>query len=248
MNLTEKTSEESDGLNEKKGAFLKRILTDLKNSFYFIWDIGKTLIFVIAIAFLIRFYLVQPFYVEGQSMEPGFNNGEYLLIDELTYHFRSPERGEVIVFRPPISTYQNYIKRIIALPGEEIDFQNNSNGDFIIKNQKHITGETLEEPYLNPNTPTRSEKDVKLEDQNYFVMGDNRTQSSDSRIFGPVFKKNITGRVWFYIKMEPWKSIHLGGLKLTIPKIKSMGRIAKPQYKIDNLSFSIPQDDTDRHA
>ena len=96
----------------------------------YIWDIGKTLFLVVAVAFVIRFYLVQPFYVEGQSMEPNFNNGEYLLIDELTYHFREPARGEVIVFRPPINTYQNYIKRIIGLPGESISFD----GSVTIKN------------------------------------------------------------------------------------------------------------------
>jgi len=226
--------------------FLKRIFKDLRDSIYFLWDIGKTLIFVVAIAFLIRFYLVQPFYVEGQSMEPSFNNGEYLLIDELSYHFRSPERGEVIVFHPPIeNTYQNYIKRIIALPNEEIDFQN-SGGDFVIKNQKYATGKTLEESYLTPNTPTRSEKDVKLGDQNYFVMGDNRTQSSDSRMFGLVFRKNITGRVWFYIKTEPW--FRIPKTNIVIPKIKSMGKITKPQYKIDNLSFSFPQNEIDRNA
>lgn len=231
-------------IKERINEFLKKAPKELKNSFYFIWDIGKTLFFVITIAFLIRFYLVQPFYVEGQSMEPSFNNGEYLLIDELTYHFRAPERGEVIVFKPPISTYQNYIKRIIALPNEEIDFKENSG--FVIKNQKEQNGATLEENYLTPETPTRGEKNVKLEDKNYFVMGDNRTQSSDSRVFGPVFKGSITGRVWFYIKTEPWKTFHLGKLSLTIPKIKSFGRIPKPTYKIDNLTMLfLPQNKTD---
>lgn len=220
-------------IEQEGGAILKKTSKELKDSFYFIWDIGKTLLFVIAIAFLIRFYLIQPFYVEGQSMEPNFDNGEYLLIDELTYHFRSPERGEVIVFKPPISTYQNYIKRIIALPNEEIDFNSIEQGGFAIKKIGSETGQTLEEPYLVADTPTRGEKNTKLDNSNYFVMGDNRTQSSDSRVFGEVFKGNITGRVWFYIKTEPWRTISLGGLKLTIPKIKSMGRITKPQYKID---------------
>lgn len=220
-------------IEEGGGSLMKKTSKELKDSFYFIWDIGKTLFFVVAIAFLIRFYLIQPFYVEGQSMEPNFNNGEYLLIDELTYHFRSPERGEVIVFKPPINTYQNYIKRIIALPGEEIDFNGIEQGGFSIKRPGSETGQTLEEQYLTADTPTKGEKDVKLDESNYFVMGDNRTQSSDSRVFGEVFKGNITGRVWFYIKTEPWKTINLGEFKLTIPKIKSMGRIAKPRYKID---------------
>lgn len=212
----------------------KALLFDFKEVFSFLWDIGKTLFFVIAIAFVIRFYLVQPFYVEGQSMEPSFDNGEYLLIDELSYHFRAPERGEVIVFRPPISTYQNYIKRIIALPGEEIDFNKNENGGYVIKNQKNPEGLSLEEPYLSPGILIKGDKDTKLDTGNYFVMGDNRTASSDSRVFGEVFKNNITGRVWFYIKLEPWHTFHIFGLNFSIPKIKSMGRVPKPTYKLDS--------------
>jgi len=232
-NDSQSKKEKQEIIIEEEKTLLKKTTRELKDSFYFIWDIAKTLFFVVAIAFVIRFYLIQPFYVEGQSMEPNFDNGEYLLIDELSYHFRGPERGEVIVFKPPISTYQNYIKRIIALPGEEIDFNSTEQGGFAIKKPGDSGDQILDEPYLAANTPTRGEKNVKLDDSNYFVMGDNRTQSSDSRVFGEVFKRNITGRVWFYIKTEPWKTINLGGLKLTIPKIKSMGRVAKPQYKID---------------
>jgi signal peptidase I len=238
--------EEKQVLRNNIAEVTKEVLNKIKGYIFFIWDIGKTLFFVIAIAFLIRFYLVQPFYVEGQSMEPNFNNGEYLLIDELSYHFRPPERGEVIVFKPPISTYQNYIKRIIALPNEEIDFKESSG--FVVKNQKSPNGEILEEGYLTPETPTRGEKDIKLEDKNYFVMGDNRTQSSDSRVFGPVFKGNITGRVWFYIKTEPWKTFRLGSLSFTIPKIKAIGRIPKPEYKIDSLTtLLLSQDNLNRN-
>ena len=211
----------------------KALLFDFKETFAFIWDIGKTLFFVVAIAFVIRFYLIQPFYVEGQSMEPSFNNGEYLLIDELSYHFRLPERGEVIVFRPPISTYQNYIKRIIAIPNEEIVFNNTEQAGFQIKNEKNPTGAALEEPYLSPGTVTRGDKNYKLDDNNYFVLGDNRGASSDSRVFGPVFKNNITGRVWFYIKLEPWKQINILGFHLSIPKIKQIGRTPKPIYQAD---------------
>jgi len=198
----------------------------------FLWDMGKTLILVIAIAFVIRFYLIQPFYVEGQSMEPNFNNGEYLLIDEISYHFRSPQRGEVIVFRPPVNTYQNYIKRIIALPEEEIDF-NGTNG-YTVKNEKYPQGATIEEPYLAPGTLIQGSGSTKLSENQFFVMGDNRTASSDSRAFGPVSKQNITGRVWFYIKTEPWKTIDILGNNLTIPKIVKFGRIKSPTYAIDD--------------
>ena len=216
--------------NKKSGnVFLDTVFWFLE-SLLFLWDMGKTLIIVIAIAFVIRFYLIQPFYVEGQSMEPNFNNGEYLLIDEISYHFRAPQRGEVIVFRPPVNTYQNYIKRIIALPGESIFFKDTG---YTMNNDKHPQGFTLEEPYLAPGTIVQGNGEYDIQDAQFFVMGDNRTASSDSRSFGPINKKNITGRVWFYIKTEPWKTIPIFGTKIVIPKVKSMGKINNPSYTVD---------------
>jgi signal peptidase I len=214
--------------HDKKGKnfFLDAVFLIIEG-LIFVWDMGKTLILVIAIAFIIRFYLIQPFYVEGQSMEPSFNNGEYLLIDEISYHFRSPQRGEVIVFRPPINTYQNYIKRIIAIPGEEIKFESQG---YTIKDK---TDFKLEEPYLTPGIITQGSGTATMGENQFFVMGDNRTASSDSRVFGPVNQRNITGKVWFYIKTTPWKSFDLFGKKITIPKIAKMGKIQKPNYGID---------------
>jgi signal peptidase I len=207
----------------------KSVAKKIVDALLYVWDIGKTLFLVVAVAFVIRFYLVQPFYVEGQSMEPNFNNGEYLLIDELSYHFRSPERGEVIVFRPPINTYQNYIKRIIGLPGESVSFD----GSVTVKNDKNPEGSKIEESYLSPDTPTIGNTYQDLKEKEFFAMGDNRTQSSDSRIFGPVNKKNITGRAWLFIKIEPWKVFHLGKKTITIPKFKAIGRVQKPTYSTD---------------
>lgn len=232
----------------KKTASTKKIydkFLEISEAGYFTWDILKTLIFVVALAFLVRFYLVQPFYVEGQSMEPNFNNGEYLLIDELSYHFRPPQRGEVIVFKPPVSTYQNYIKRIIALPEEEISFGSNK---IYIKNEKYPEKVELEESYLPATTLTQAatQSDYPITKNNYFVMGDNRTQSSDSRVFGEVHRKNITGRVWFYIKTKPWFKVP--GLPITIPKIESMGRIKKPSYGIDQLSVFSPDSNSYRNS
>lgn len=218
---------------QKSGLANKALFFDIKEVLNFVWDVGKTLFFVILVAFVIRFYLIQPFYVEGQSMEPNFVNGEYLLIDELSYHFRQPERGDIIVFRPPINTYQNYIKRIIAKPGEEIIFNNIEQGGFSIKKDERSGSKKLNEDYLSVDTITRGEKNIKLDERNYFVMGDNRSASSDSRVFGPVFRKNITGKVWFFIKLEPWKKISLFNFQITIPKIKEMGRIKAPSYEID---------------
>lgn len=226
--------------NEIKKIEESGVYREAKEASSFVWDIAKTLFFVVAIAFLIRFYLIQPFYVEGKSMEPSFKDGEYLLIDEISYKFRLPARGDVIVFKPPVSqnVYQNYIKRIIALPDETIEYRNeSSDGGYVVT--KDDKTEKLEEPYLSPDTPTIGNGSVKLKSNEYWAMGDNRTNSSDSRVFGPINKNNITGRAWFFMKIKPWKTINFFGIKINIPGIESMGRIKKPEYKIDKLSLSL---------
>jgi len=227
--IEEIRTNEDDLLSLKKKIEQNVFLFNLIEVWKFIWDIGKTLIIVIAVAFIIRFYLVQPFYVEGQSMEPNFVNGEYLLIDEISYHFREPQRGEVIVFKPPVSTYQNYIKRIIALPKEKADF----NGNVTIINDDYPDGYKIEEPYLSPDTTTIGNEVPTLGEKEFLVLGDNRSQSSDSRVFGPLLEKNIIGKVWFYIKTEPWKTFELFGLKIKIPKITAMGKVNTPEYGLD---------------
>ncbi len=205
------------------------LLSALIEILSFFWDIGKTLIIVIAVAFVIRFYLVQPFYVEGQSMEPNFTDGEYLLIDEISYHFRPPARGDVVVFKPPTYTYQNYIKRIIALPLEKIEFKDNK---VLIINEDYPEGKKLQEDYLPGDIINTGEEGPKLNDREFFVLGDNRSQSSDSRAFGPLSQKNIIGRVWFYIKTEKWKELELFGIKIKVPKISKIGMIKRPEYNM----------------
>src|SRR3990167_7139403 len=95
----------------------------LKSFFAFSWDIIKVAIIALVLAGLVRYFLVQPFFVEGASMEPNFETGEYLLIDELSYYFREIKRGEVVVFHYPLDTSRYYIKRIIGLPGETIEIK-----------------------------------------------------------------------------------------------------------------------------
>ena len=199
----------------------------------FIWDIGKTLVLVVAVAFVIRFYLVQPFYVEGDSMTPNFNNGEYLLIDELSYRFRQPERGEVIVFKPHISVYQNYIKRVIGLPDEKLNFDKG----VIITSPQYPKGIRLEENYLpasNLAATLSDSQNTTVQNNEVFAMGDNRGASYDSRSLGPIAKKNIVGRVWLYIKIAPWIERQIGSFKLQIPKIVGIGRVEKPIYNIQD--------------
>ncbi|MBI4225014.1 MAG: signal peptidase I [Candidatus Sungbacteria bacterium] len=159
---------------------------------YELWDIIKVLFISLAIVLPIRYFLVQPFIVRGASMEPTFEDSEYLIIDELSYAIRQPARGEVVVFRYPRDPKQFFIKRIIGLPGEEIDIRG---GRVTIMNAEHPSGFAVDEQYLDPpNRPTYPEVHRKLGIDEYFVLGDNRDFSSDSRIWGILPKKLITGR------------------------------------------------------
>jgi signal peptidase I len=147
---------------------------------------------VTAIVLPIRYFLIQPFYVEGASMEPNFEDHEYLIIDEITYRLREPVRGEIAVFRYPNNPSLFFIKRIVGLPGETIKLEN---GTITIKtadNEKIILDE---KEYLPTETITAGEKNITLGDDEFFVLGDNRSNSLDSRVFGPVPRKNVVGRV-----------------------------------------------------
>lgn len=155
----------------------------------------KTVAVIIIVAFLVRFYLVQPFVVEGSSMEPNFHNAEYLLVNKLSYHFHPPKRGDVIVFHPPFMPNVNYIKRIVAVPGDSVDIQNGE-----IK----INAARLKEPYLDQErtlirNSSAANYTTKLRADEYFVLGDNREHSSDSREWGNVPVANIIGRAWLVV-------------------------------------------------
>lgn len=160
----------------------------------FIWETVKLVAISLAIIIPIRYYLVQPFFVKGASMENNFHDGDYLLIDEISYRFENPSRGDVIVFRYPENPSQFFIKRIIGLPGETIEIKNNS---VVIYNGEFTKGLTLEEDYLSSGQRTDGTFLVKLEGNEYYVLGDNRLQSSDSRRWGTLDRKFITGRAFF---------------------------------------------------
>lgn len=161
-----------------------------------IWETIEVAAISLAVVLVVRNLLIQPFFVDGDSMVPNFHDGDYLLIDELTYRFREPERGEVIVFRPPQNVNNYYIKRIIGLPGETVEIQN---GVISISNEKEPQGFSLEENYLH-NLKTAGDVTVELKAGEYFVLGDNRYASYDSRQWGILPQKNIVGlvrlRVW----------------------------------------------------
>ncbi len=162
-----------------------------------IFEVLEVALIAVVSVFLIRTFLIQPFLVSGASMSPNFSNGDYLLVDELTYRFRSPERGEVAVFKyKGDSTY--FIKRIIGLPGEKIQIKT---GGVVVFNNKDADGFILSEPYLIPGTITAGVDNlISLGKDEYFVLGDNRTASFDSRSWGMVKRKDVVGlarlRLW----------------------------------------------------
>lgn len=143
----------------------------------------------------IRYFLVQPFLVSGGSMDPTFTNGNYLLIDQLTYRFREPERGEVVVFKNESGTY--FIKRVIGLPGETLKV---ADGVIRVSSTENPQGYVLTESYLPAGLPTAGTSDVTLGEGEYFVMGDNRPYSYDSRSWGAIPDDEIVGivrvRLW----------------------------------------------------
>lgn len=156
-----------------------------------IWEVVKIVIIAAIIVVPIRYFLFQPFFVRGQSMDPSFENGDYLIIDELSYRFRQPARGEVIVFKYPQNASQRFIKRIIGLPGETVEIKD---GRIIIYSQ---AGKQMldESDYLPTDLKTSGEVKVTLGPNEYFVLGDNRNFSLDSRRFGSLPEENIIGRV-----------------------------------------------------
>lgn len=161
--------------------------------FLFLWEVIKIAILALIIILPIRYFVAQPFCVKGQSMEPTFHDGGYLIIDELSYRFSAPERGQVIVFRFPEDPSQFFIKRIIALPDETIEIKNNR---IKIHNEASASGFILNEPYLDKAEITEGKLTLKLGNDDYFVLGDNRLHSSDSRRWGPLDKGFITGKVF----------------------------------------------------
>ena len=164
----------------------------------FLLDSFKILIIALIIVIPIRTFLFQPFMVKGSSMEPNYRSGDYLIVDELSYRLRDPQRSEVIVFKYPLNPINKYIKRIIGLPGETIKivdsktYITNDGGEFIFNENDYLT-----ESDLSMWTVNNNEEAVTLKEDEYFVMGDNRNYSSDSRRWGVLPKENITGKMLF---------------------------------------------------
>lgn len=165
----------------------------LRSALDYFGELIRVVVISLAIILPVRYFLIQPFYVKGASMEPSFYDHEYLVIDELSYRLRDPARGEIIVFRYPNDPRQFFIKRVIGLPDETVQFDN---GKIIIKNTEHPKGFVLQEQYLDPALLTTGGQEITLGREKYYLLGDNRTSSLDSRYFGALTRSYIIGRVW----------------------------------------------------
>lgn len=161
------------------------------------WSLITELLHVVVISLAIiipvRYFLVQPFYVKGASMEPNFYDHEYLIIDEISYRFDDPQRGDIVVFRYPNDPSQYFIKRVVGLPGERVRI---IGGSVTVFDNDHPDGFTLDESSYLGAAFTGGDRDVTLGAESYFLLGDNRSASLDSRAFGPVLRDFIVGRVW----------------------------------------------------
>ncbi len=165
------------------------------------WEVCEVVFVAVATVFLIRTFIVQPFYVSGASMEPTFEDGNYLLVDEITPRLNGFSRGQVVVFRPPVGERTFYIKRIIGLPGDRVISQ-----DGRIRIIRGDTSFVLDEPYLDPSLRSDDSFDVTLSSDQYFVMGDNRLHSYDSRTWGALSTGNIIGTV----RVRLWPANDIG--------------------------------------
>lgn len=165
-------------------------MNEFKKALIFFWDTLRILVIALAIVLPIRYFLFQPFFVLGQSMEPNFGNGDYLIVDEISYRFSEAQRGDIIVFRFPQDPSQKFIKRVIGLPGETVEIKE---GNVYI--DKEGARYLLKEGYLPQDLKTQGNFSLTLKEKEYFVMGDNRNYSYDSRRFGPLPKENIIGKV-----------------------------------------------------
>lgn len=165
----------------------------LKRLSAFFLDILEVIVFAIAIFLFIYLLVLQPHKIKGGSMEPNFPDGEYLLTDKVTYRLREPERGDIIVFEAPGTDGEEFIKRIIGLPGEKIAVLDG----FIYINDKKLNENYLAIDIRTPGGAFLKEGIGKVVPPlSYFVLGDNRNASSDSRVWGYVGKEKITGRAW----------------------------------------------------
>ena len=165
-----------------------------------VWETLKYALIAAVIILPIRTFIAQPFVVSGNSMYPTFHNGEYLIVNELTKYTGSYERGDVVILKYPNDPSKYFIKRVIGLPGETVTV---NDGEVSISGPNQKTPLVLKEPYVKQPKVDNSSR--TLDSEEYFVMGDNRAQSSDSRVWGPVPARLMDGKA--FLRLFPFTSI-----------------------------------------
>ena len=175
----------------------------------YIWELAKIFLIALVIVAPIRYFLFQPFIVSGDSMVPSFHSGDYFIIDEISYRLGSPQRGDVIVFKYPKNPIHKFIKRIIGLPGETVEISNDQITIYSKDGQKEVLDEMSYLPSAKGNT--FGDLKITLSGKEYFVLGDNRAYSSDSRSWGALPADNIIGKV--FIRIFPFAALN----KITAP-------------------------------
>jgi signal peptidase I len=191
--------ENNTNTNVPEKSKLKRFLEDG-------WDLLKFAIIALAVVIPIRMWIAQPFVVSGESMYPTFDNGQYLIVDEISYILGNIHRGDVVVFRYPGDTKRFFIKRLIGLPNEKIIV---TDKDVTIINKDNPNGFKLTEPYVNEKIFTQT-GEYTTGDGEYFVMGDNRNKSSDSRTWGESSPIKLTNKLMIgkaFLRLLPFNEI-----------------------------------------
>ena len=186
MEESQNSNPENETKNNQKPAFKKYLSI--------VWEFLKVIIIAAAIVLPIRYFLFQPFIVKGESMVPYLQSGDYLIIDEISYRFAGPGRGDIVVLKFPIDTTQRFIKRVIGLPGETVQINNGK--ITVLKDGKSLE---LAESYLSHNLATDGNINITLGKDEYFVLGDNREFSYDSRRWGILPAKDIIGKAVFRV-------------------------------------------------
>ncbi len=191
------------------------MLANKRTLWFHIFDVLLNIVIIVAIVGVIRTFLVSPFQVDGSSMVDTLEHNEYIIINKLAYHIGDPNRGDVVVFKPPANRKKHYVKRIIGIPGDRISIRDG----YVFVSPKKSEEIRLEESYLNernlgqtfrhpPSTGKMEEIIYEVPDGHYFLLGDNRQGSLDSRSFDPPYvpEGDISGKVWFVAL--PIKKIH----------------------------------------
>jgi len=180
----------------------------VKTTMQSFWELVRFAIIALIIVVPIRVYIAQPFIVSGSSMVPTFENGQYLIVDEISYRLNDPKRNDVIIFKYPKDTTKFFIKRIIGLPNETLEIKNDV---ITVFNEEYKEGLKLEQPFTSSGVNGNSS--FKLNKDEYFVMGDNRGASSDSRYWGALSKDLVVGRaflrLWPINKMDVFPGNYL---------------------------------------